>query len=86
MGEVAPDLIRKATIQRLRPLLLGGYIEAGYSPYQKGQFESWSVEGDVAVERIDLEWKKLGKDPNIWEVCWFKNTEKGNALARALQE
>ena len=86
MGEVTTDMVREATIRRLRPLLVGGYIEAGYSPYQKGQYESWDVDGDAAVERIAVEWSNLGKDPNIWEICWFRNTEKGNALARTLQE
>jgi hypothetical protein len=86
IGETTTDLVREASLKRLGPLLVGGYIEAGFSPYVKGDFEPWGIPGHAAMERIDVEWRALGKDPNIWEICWFKNTEQGNALAQTLRE
>ncbi len=25
----------------------------------------------MVLDRIDREWSALGRDPNLWEVCWF---------------
>ena len=59
MGEVATDLVRELAMKRLGPLLLEGYIEAGF-PSANGRFDSWGVAGDSAIDRIDNESMKPG--------------------------
>ena len=75
------DAVRQAAIERLRPLLEGGYMEAGdLTP--DGGFAAWSSQGKGAVDQIDKRWRRLGRDPSISEICWLNNTGRGNALAR----
>jgi len=38
----------------------------------EGGFVLWLIDPIDAVARIDREWRELGRDPNISEVCWFK--------------
>src|SRR5262245_43882319 len=79
-GEIPPGTVHELVMQRIRPLLREGLIVPGL-PTEGGRFSAWDCDADSAVNRIDAEWSKLGRDPNIWEVCWFKNTDKGNELA-----
>jgi len=80
-GPLDGDGMRANVMRRLRPLLLDGLVEPGF-PSADGGFDSWSLNAEEAMERIETEWRALGRDPNIWDVCWFRNTPKGNALAR----
>lgn len=87
LGDVSPDLIRDTSMRSVRPLLLGGYWAAGDSPYAtKNKFREWDVSGEEAAERINREWRQLGKDPDLLEICWFKNTALGNKVATALSK
>ncbi len=84
-GSLPAERVRDVSLERLRPLILEGLIEPGL-PAEGGNFSSWDEDAKTALDRIEFEWRRLGKDPNIWDICWFKNTEKGNALARTLHE
>jgi hypothetical protein len=85
MGEVTTDVVRVDSLRRIKPLLVHGFIEAGASPYEKAEFEPWSMTAEQALSRIDTEWRRLGRDPNIPDICWFRNTEKGSAAAQELK-
>ena len=82
-GSLPAERVRDIALDRLRPLLLEGLIEPGL-PAEGGGFSAWGGDAGAALDRIETEWRGLGTDPNIWDICWFKNTEKGNALARTL--
>lgn len=76
--------VRQAVVDRLRPLFEGGHVEAGELA-SNGGFSAWKRQGQDAVERIDREWRRLGHDPNISDICWLNNTALGDAVARRLQ-
>jgi hypothetical protein len=38
-----------------------------------------------AVERVKDEWKGLGWRPNLGEIFWLANTEKGDDRARRIR-
>jgi len=83
LGELPPEKIRELAMMKLRPLLQEGLILPGF-PAEGGEFAAWDCDVDEAIDRINAEWRQLGRDPNVWEICWFKNTEKGDALARTI--
>jgi hypothetical protein len=77
---LADDEIRGVALEVLRPLLSEGLMEPGRLQ-EKGGFLAWTCTPEEALLRIDEEWRALGQDPNIGEVCWFSNTSAGDAAA-----
>lgn len=47
-------------------------------------FVPWPVDHKTALERIGREWRQLGRDLEMGDVCWLANTEAGNAYADEL--
>ncbi|MBA2691208.1 MAG: hypothetical protein H0U65_01770 [Rubrobacter sp.] len=77
-----PEAAREAGRRVVSELVKGGYIHAGI-PKGRSDFIPWPLSADEAIERIEREWKALGREPDISEVAWFDITEKGRAyLAR----
>lgn len=80
---VEPEAAREAGRRVVSELVKGGYIRAGV-PRGREDFIPWRLSADEAVERIEHEWKALGREPNISEVAWFDITGKGKVhLARS---
>ncbi|AKT38696.1 hypothetical protein [Chondromyces crocatus] len=44
-------------------------------------FVPWGVTGPEALTRIEKEWRALGRNPRLWEICWFENTAAGHERA-----
>jgi hypothetical protein len=42
----------------------------------------WLGDVDAVVERAILEWKQLGRGPNLSEICWLELTDLGREAAR----
>lgn len=78
------DEIRELVMPTVRKLVAGGYIRPGRLTDERPGFTEWQEGADEAVERIDSEWRALGRDPNIPDICWFTNTELGNRVARKI--
>ena len=77
--------IRERSLEVLRPLLESAYIVAGQLG-ESGSYSKWQLGPVESLARIDHEWRKLGRDPNMAQICWFSNTEKGDEAARASGE
>jgi len=45
----------------------------------------WPGNADAIVERTILEWKKLGRGPNLNEICWLELTDLGRETAQDLE-
>jgi hypothetical protein len=48
-------------------------------------FQEWRAPLTDAVERVKDEWKELGRRPNLGEIFWPANTEKGDDRARRIR-
>lgn len=72
------DEVRRRAIERLRPLLEGGYVEAG--ALTPSGFSAWQSQGGAAVDRIDNFWQRLGRDPNLPDNIYLNNTSRGDAV------
>lgn len=77
-----PEWVRQKTIQIVRDLLQDQLVEAGNPNGPKFQQLSSSVNETIAF--IEREWDRLGKTPNIGDICWFRATRAGEKLAREL--
>lgn len=78
--DVTSDEVRQGVLAGLEPLLTSGYVQAGQLT-EEGGFDPWPLAPAEALRRIDAEWRQLDGDPNIWEICWFRNTERGDRIA-----
>jgi hypothetical protein len=78
------DAIREQTLPMIRKLVVGEYMKAGALTEDAPGFVPWNEQGEAAVARIDEEWRALGRDPNIPDICWFENTPRGDQVAREL--
>jgi hypothetical protein len=80
--QMLPRREQKKVLREVRKLLDLGLIEI----QQYNGTEFVKIEGSVSklMGFIDREWKKLGVMPSGGDVCWFKATPKGEALAREL--
>jgi len=70
--------IRTFTLEALRAILTRGYAEVGDLGTAR-RFVPWGSSAEATLERINSEWQRLGRPPNIGEVCWIQLTEKGRA-------
>ncbi len=76
------DEVRERSMPMVRELVVGGYMRPGRLTEDRPGFSEWEEDAEAAVERIEREWRELGRDPNIPDVCWFSNTELGDRVAR----
>jgi hypothetical protein len=51
-------------------LLDQGRIKIGQFNQNK-EYQSWRLTAKESAERVETEWKKLGRDPDIGEIAWF---------------
>jgi hypothetical protein len=66
--------IVETTLALLRGLLVEGKIVAG--TFHGERFQKWEMPVNSIIARIDLEWRKLGRDPNIGEIVWFTASDE----------
>ncbi len=76
--ETDPHTIRSLAIALLTNLLNRDLVKAGM-PNAAGDFEEWRASSDEIIRRIETEWDRLGKEPDIGDVVWFTTTKKGEA-------
>ncbi|MGI0034425.1 MAG: hypothetical protein ACRD98_00960 [Nitrososphaera sp.] len=80
-GPLSNDTVREMVLGYLQPLISDKLIEAGF-PKKDGTFSYWSLNPEATIERISVNWQQLDRDPNLGEIVWFKNTKRGDTLAR----
>lgn len=74
-----PKSVRGMTISLLAELFSQGLIKPGI-PRISGEFEEWKLSTEKTIERIQIEWDKLGVEPNMGDIVWFTTTEKGDRM------
>lgn len=74
-----PAVTKRGIIGRLRYLLRRGLVMAG-DPQMGGPFKPWEGTPEEIIDRIEREWRDLGKDPMLGDITWFDSTPAGNAL------
>lgn len=77
----SPEEIRNGAMSRIRALISEGLMRAG--DVGEAGFEPWTEGSTSAIQRIDRAWQELGRDPNLYEVCWLANTDLGDEVANS---
>lgn len=75
--------IRSTVLALANELLERGVMVTGF-PTPEGGFEPEESEPGEIVERIEREWRELGRMPDLGEIIWFDLTEYGERYAREL--
>jgi hypothetical protein len=70
----------RASLEVIRELLTSGLMVVG-DLFESG-FVPWNLAIPEALDRVEREWRALGREPNLWEICWFANTPLGNEKVR----
>jgi hypothetical protein len=77
--------LRRMSLDLMRDLVQRGLMEIGDVDVSgKKGFTKWDMPIETALERVEREWKALGRDPSMWEICWLSNTDKGNEIGNSL--
>lgn len=77
------DAVRDRSLELIRRMLhddlfVVGDVKAGVG------FVPWTATPDVALQRIESEWRALPDGPDLGEVCWLNLTPKGRTRADEL--
>lgn len=66
----------------IKSLLEDDLIRVG-SPFDSDSrgFVAWDLPIDEIIKRIETEWRALPEEPNIGDIGWIENTERGEKLA-----
>jgi len=71
LGAVSPTETRALTLRLVRRLLNERGMQEGFPAPDGRHFVAWDLPADQAVSRIEKEWSRLAREPNIGEVAWF---------------
>ena len=69
------DVVASA-LEAIRQLLEGGLVEVGDVARGSG-FQAWDLETSAALNRIEREWRSLGRDPYPGDIGWLRSTPSG---------
>ncbi len=75
------DEIKIKVLQLLELLLQQGLMDIGYIEKNNG-FIAWETSVEDSLLRVKTEWDKLNREPEIGEIFWLANTEKGHIEAK----
>jgi hypothetical protein len=79
---VSGEALLQTTLAVVNEILTTGLMTVGVLSSDMTSFIPWQSAVPEALARIEREWRALGRDPNLWEICWFANTAAGNERAR----
>ena len=75
------DEVREQALEIVGSLLREELMESG-ALQENGEFVAWTCTPEEVLARIDREWRDLGQDPSIGQVCWLSITALGDKAAR----
>jgi hypothetical protein len=76
MARAAFPEIKAEAMKVLTRLYSAGYIEAG-NLTEEGAFLPWALAPSQALNKIQGEWDRLGRLPDIGEIAWLNLTPSG---------
>jgi hypothetical protein len=91
MGLEGEDLLRE-TLSVVEEILSSGLMivgdivatsdPLGTPALPNVRFIPWRLTVPEALSRIEREWRILGREPSVGDICWFNNTPAGNERAQ----
>ena len=79
--------VQRETLETMRSLVSGGLFELGDLSGEGGSLVAWSGSLDESIQKISDVYVAKYDDPPAWVwSAWMELTDKGERLARALEE
>ena len=80
------EITRDKSLQIIRIMLENGWLVVGMPININGKviFQLFPMSVDEAIDYVENEWNKLGRFPDMGEICWFRATPAGKQLANEL--
>ncbi|PTL82180.1 hypothetical protein [Vitiosangium sp. GDMCC 1.1324] len=82
--DASEEEIRRETLRALQPLLSQGLLRA-VNLLPGGAYHPWEGSVDEQLARIDSEWARLGRAPDLGDIVWFigpESQERGRPSSR----
>ena len=67
----SPQEVHSKVVELLRKILAVPGIKAGFPTPNGKNFEAWQLAPEQVIEKVQVEWAALGRDPTLGEVAWF---------------
>jgi hypothetical protein len=83
-GPMTEEGLVDTSVNLIRTVIDQGLMKVG--DVSDGGFFEWDLSTKETVERVERQWKALGRQPDLGEVCWLANTSKGDLRANAIRE
>lgn len=77
--EPPPSDVVLGTLDVLRYLFTEGLMEPG--DVSDGGFFAWDMPSDEALRRIEQQWRRIERLPQLGEICWIAITPVGSNWA-----
>ena len=81
---LSAEEIQNLSLKIIQEVVEQGLMEIGDLPDEGRRLKLWSMTPQECLDRVEREWKALGRNPSLGEVCWLQNTDRGNALGEEL--
>ncbi len=83
-GAASESDVRELSLRVIANLLKRGLMEAG--DVTSSGFRVWPTSATAAISRIEQEWRALGHNPSLGDICWLQSTNEGRVLGTRLDE
>jgi hypothetical protein len=80
------SVVQDKVLDLIRSLVTDGLFELGDLATEDNRFGAWDAPLDESIQQIrDVYTTKFHDEPEWWFYCWLAITEKGLAIAEALE-
>src|SRR5258707_496482 len=88
-GAATQDEVRELSLELILEVVRQGSMEVGdiigigFHPtrrYESVRFQRWDLSLEEGMERVAREWRALGRNPSLGEICWLVNTDRGDEV------
>jgi hypothetical protein len=83
VSSILPRDSRQIVLQAMRTVAEADLMDIG-DVSRPGGFIPWSSPIEEMMDRIERDWQALDHFPYAGEICWLRNTERGDRLATEL--
>jgi len=67
----ASDDVRPMTLELVRRILTDRRVKIVIGNFSRRGFRPWTIAIPEALSRIEKEWERLGRTPNIGDIAWL---------------
>ena len=81
--------IKAMTLESIREILETKFMAIGMFKVIDGnnwEYQIWNLDIDRIINRIEIEWNELEREPNIGDIAWLITTKEGEKEANIINK